>query len=114
VSSQPPIYRDLSVAVAAEANAEELGDRVRSTLAAASGSIESVEVLSETSYLDLSLAARRRLGIAPDQKNVLIRLVIRDLDRTLTSAEANELRDSVYAVLHEGSVRTWAAKEMQL
>lgn len=114
VSSQPPIYRDLSVAVATEANAEELGDRVRSTLAAASGSIESVEVLSETSYLELSLAARRRLGISPRQKNVLLRLVIRDLERTLTSAEANELRDAVYAVLHEGSVRTWASKEMQL
>ena len=114
VSSQPPIYRDLSVAVAEEANVEELGDRVRSTLAAASGSIESVEVLSETSYLELSLAARRRLGISPRQKNVLLRLVIRDLERTLTSAEANELRDAVYAVLHEGSVRTWASKEMQL
>jgi phenylalanyl-tRNA synthetase alpha chain len=114
VSAQPPICRDLSVAVAEEANAEELGDRVRSTLAAASGSIESVEVLSETSYLELSLAARRRLGIAPRQKNVLLRLVIRDLERTLTSAEANELRDAVYAVLHEGSVRTWASKEMQL
>jgi phenylalanyl-tRNA synthetase alpha chain len=43
VSSQPPIYRDLSVAVAEEANAEELGDQVRSSLAAASASIESVE-----------------------------------------------------------------------
>jgi phenylalanyl-tRNA synthetase alpha chain len=114
VSSQPPIYRDLSVAVAAEASAEELGDQVRSSLAAASGSLESVEVLSETSYLDLSLAARRRLGIAPSQKNVLLRLVIRDLERTLTSAEANELRDAVYAVLHRGSVKTWASKEMQL
>ena len=114
VSSQPPIYRDLSVAVAEEASAEELGDRVRSSLAAASGSIESVEVLSETSYLELSLAARRRLGISPRQKNVLLRLVVRDLERTLTSAEANELRDAVYAVLHEGSVRTWASKEMQL
>ena len=114
VSSQPPIYRDLSVAVADDASAEELGDRVRSSLAAASGSIESIEVLSETSYLELSLAARRRLGISPSQKNVLLRLVIRDLDRTLTSAEANQLRDAVYAVLHEGSVRTWASKEMQL
>ena len=114
VSAQPPIYRDLSVAVAEEASTEELGDRVRSSLAAASGSIESVEVLSETTYLELSLAARRRLGIAPGQKNVLLRLVIRDLDRTLTSGEANELRDAVYAVLHEGSVRTWASKEMQL
>lgn len=114
VSSQPPIYRDLSVAVAGEVSAEELGDRVRSSLAAASGSIESIEVLSETSYLELSIAARRRLGISPPQKNVLLRLVIRDLDRTLTSAEANQLRDAVYAVLHEGSVRTWASKEMQL
>lgn len=114
VSSQPPIYRDLSVAVAQEASAQELGDQVRSSLAAASASIESVEVLAETSYLDLSLAARRRLGIAPRQKNVLLRLVIRDLERTLTSAEANELRDAVYAVLHRGSVKTWASKEMQL
>ncbi len=114
VSAQPPIYRDLSVAVAQEVNAAELGDRVRSSLAAASGSIESIEVLAETSYLDLSLAARLRLGISPLQKNVLLRLVIRDLERTLTSAEANELRDAVYAVLHEGSVRTWASKEMQL
>jgi phenylalanyl-tRNA synthetase alpha chain len=114
VSSQPPIYRDLSVAVAEEASAEELGDQVRSSLAAASGSIESIEVLAETSYLDLSLAARRRLGISPRQKNVLLRLVIRDLERTLTSAEANELRDAVYGVLHRGSVKTWASKEMQL
>lgn len=114
VSSQPPIYRDLSIAVAAEASAEDLGDQVRSSLAAASGSIESVEVLAETSYLDLSLAARRRLGITPPQKNVLLRLVIRDLERTLTSAQANELRDAVYAVLHQGSVKTWASKEMQL
>jgi phenylalanyl-tRNA synthetase alpha chain len=114
VSSQPPIYRDLSVAVAAEASAEELGDQVRSSLAAASGSIESVEVLAETSYLDLSLAARRRLGISPRQKNVLLRLCLRDLERTLTSAEANELRDAVYAALHQGSVKTWASKEMQL
>lgn len=114
VSSQPPIYRDLSIAVADEASAEELGDQVRSSLAAASGSIESVEVLDETSYLELSLAARRRLGISPRQKNVLLRLVIRDLERTLTSAEANEVRDAVYAVLHRGSVKTWASKEMQL
>lgn len=114
VSSQPPMYRDLSVAVAQEASTEELGDQVRSSLAAASGSIESVEVLAETSYLELSLPARRRLGIAPGQKNVLLRLVIRDLERTLTSAEANELRDAVYAVLHRGSVMSWASKEMQL
>ena len=46
-----------------------------------------------------------------DQKNVLVRLVIRDLERTLTSHEANELRDRVYEMLHEGSVNSWAARE---
>jgi phenylalanyl-tRNA synthetase alpha chain len=114
VSSQPAIQRDLSVAVDASLTTEEFGDRVRSALGAGSGAIESIEVLSETSYLELSIAARRRLGIDSRQKNVLLRLVIRDLERTLTSAEANCVRDAVYGALHEGSVGTWASKELQL
>jgi phenylalanyl-tRNA synthetase alpha chain len=44
----------------------------------------------------------------PGQKNVLLRIVIRDLVRTLTRQEANQLRDAVYAALHEGSVWQWA------
>jgi len=36
--------------------------------------------------------------------------VIRDLARTLTSAEANGLRDEVYAAVHEGSVKSWAGR----
>jgi phenylalanyl-tRNA synthetase alpha chain len=95
VSSQPPIYRDLSVAVAEEASAEELGDQVRSSLAAASGSIESVEVLAETSYLDLSLAARRRLAFRRFRRTCCCAGHPRP-GATLTSAEANELRDAVY------------------
>jgi len=59
-------------------------------------------------YLDLPPAARARLGISSHQKNMLLRLVIRDLERTLTSAEANQLRDDVYAAVHEGSVKSWA------
>jgi phenylalanyl-tRNA synthetase alpha chain len=43
-----------------------------------------------------------------------LRIVLRDLERTLTSAEANELRDEIYAALHRGSVMSWAAKETQL
>jgi phenylalanyl-tRNA synthetase alpha chain len=108
------MQRDLSIAVDASLSAEELGDRVRAALAERSGAIESVEVLAETSWLELSVAARRRLGIAASQKNVLLRVVIRDLERTLTSTEANVLRDEIYSVLHEGDVRMWAAKEMQL
>jgi phenylalanyl-tRNA synthetase alpha chain len=115
VSSQPAIQRDLSIAVANERNAEELGDRIRATLdERTAAGLEEIRILSETSYADLSMGARRRLGIEPHQKNVLLRLVIRDLERTLTSQEANELRDRVYATLHEGTVKTWAAREMQL
>jgi phenylalanyl-tRNA synthetase alpha chain len=114
VSSLPAIQRDLSIAVDAAMTGEELGDRVRAALAERSSAIESVEILEETSWLELSVAARRRLGIASSQKNVLLRVVIRDLERTLTSAEANILRDEIYSALHEGEVKMWAAKEMQL
>ncbi len=109
VSSQPPARRDLSIAVEASRTPEELGDRVRQALGDRVESLESVEVLGETPYEQLPAQARERIGIAPGQKNVLVRIVIRDLLRTLTSAEANELRDAVYAALHEGSAWQWAS-----
>lgn len=109
VSAQPPVRRDLSVAVDASCTPEELGDRVRQALGSRVESLESVQVLSETPYDALPPAARDRIGIGPGQKNVLVRIVIRDLVRTLTSAEANALRDAVYASLHEGSAWQWAA-----
>ncbi|HEY0019909.1 MAG TPA: hypothetical protein VGC13_26650 [Longimicrobium sp.] len=109
VSAQPAVRRDMSIAVAADRTPEELGDRVRQALGDRVESLESVEVLGETPYAQLPPQARERIGIAPGQKNVLVRIVIRDLVRTLTSAEANALRDAVYASLHEGSAWQWAS-----
>ena len=109
VSSQPAVRRDLSIAVESSRTPEELGDRVRQALGERVESLESVQVLSETPYERLPAQARERIGIAPGQKNVLVRIVIRDLVRTLTSAEANALRDAVYASLHEGSAWQWAS-----
>jgi phenylalanyl-tRNA synthetase alpha chain len=114
VSAQPPIQRDMSIAIDPHVTPEELGDRVRASLGNAADCIESVAVLSETRYLDLAPAARRRLGIAPHQKNVLLRVVIRDLTRTLTTQEANELRDKIYGALHAGSVYAWASRTLAL
>jgi phenylalanyl-tRNA synthetase alpha chain len=108
VSAQAAMRRDLSIAVLAETTPEELGDRARNALGARCSSVEAIEVLSETPYEDLSAVARERLGIAAGQKNVLLRVVIRDLERTLTAAEANALRDTVYAALHAGGIHTWA------
>jgi len=104
VSAMPPARRDLSVAVAADLDAEELGDLVREALGADAASLEEVRELSETPAEALPPAASRRLGIRPGQKNVLLRMVVRDLERTLTAAEANALRDRVYAALHAGGV----------
>jgi phenylalanyl-tRNA synthetase alpha chain len=111
VSHQPPIRRDLSIAVTSSLTAEELGDRVRSALGERCKNIEEIAVLSETSYLDLSSEARQRLGMAPHHKNVLLRIVIRDLAHTLTSDEANVLRDDIYEAIHEGTVKAWASRD---
>jgi phenylalanyl-tRNA synthetase alpha chain len=109
VSSQPATRRDLSVAVEREVTSEELGDRVRDALGARSACVESVDVLSETLYGDLPATAADRLGISPGQKNALVRVVLRDLERSLTHEEANELRDEIYAAIHRGTVWQWAS-----
>jgi phenylalanyl-tRNA synthetase alpha chain len=110
VSSQPPIRRDLSIATDADDRAEELGDRVRDALGDRAVSVECVEVLSETLYNALPPQAVTRLGMVAGQKNVLLRVVLRDPDRTLTHHEANELRDAIYAALHRGSRHEWASR----
>jgi phenylalanyl-tRNA synthetase alpha chain len=112
VSAMPAVRRDLSIAVAADLDAELLGDRVRELLGPRAAAVEEVRVLSETAYERLPEAARVRMGVRAGQKNVLLRVVLRDLIRTLTSVEANELRDRIYAGLHEGSSHEWAASDL--
>lgn len=110
VSCMPAVRRDLSLVLEAEDTPEELGDRVRSALGARAEMVESVEVLSETACEALPPAAVERLGIHPGQKNVLLRVVLRALERTLTHEECNELRDEVYAALHRGTRWEWAGQ----
>lgn len=110
VSSMPAVRRDLSVAVEADAVAEDLGDRVREALGRDADAVEEVAVLAETPYGRLPAAATARLGMLPGQKNVLVRVVLRRLERTMTDEEANLLRDRAYAALHRGSAHQWAAR----
>jgi phenylalanyl-tRNA synthetase alpha chain len=108
VSAMPAARRDLSLAVAADLDAELLGDRVREVLGPDADAVEEVAVRAETRYEDLPASARARMGLRPGQKNVLLRVVVRDLTRTLTAAEANAIRDRIYAGLHEGSAYEWS------
>lgn len=103
VSAQPAARRDISVAVSVGSDAELLGDRIRAALGPAADAAEEVLVLSETGHADLPAVARDRLGVQPGQKNVLLRLILRHPDRTLTAAEANALRDRIHVAVHEGT-----------
>lgn len=44
-----------------------------------------------------------------DQKNVLLKAVLRHLERTLTDHEANMPRDRIYAAVHRCGTSQWAA-----
>ncbi|MCI0435364.1 MAG: hypothetical protein L0271_17235 [Gemmatimonadetes bacterium] len=111
VSNQPPIRRDLSVAVDDDALPEELGDRVRAAMGADSDALESLDILDQTPGHALPEAARARIGLQPGQKNVLLRLAIRHPSRTLTAAEANRIRDRVYGAVHQGKAWQWATDD---
>ncbi|NUO50775.1 MAG: hypothetical protein HOV80_18135 [Polyangiaceae bacterium] len=109
VSGMPPVRRDLSLAMWPPIDPETLGDRVRAALRDDAELLEEVALLGETPGGELPAVASGRLGLVAGQHNVLVRITLRALDRTLTSEACNELRDRVYAALHEGTVHTWAA-----
>jgi phenylalanyl-tRNA synthetase alpha chain len=110
VSAMPAIRRDLSVAVDPGTDDEVLGDRIRDALGANADAVEDVTILSSTPWADLPAAAVDRLGARPGQRNLLVRVVLRHLERTLTDTEANVLRDRVYAAIHQGTRYQWAVR----
>ncbi|MBW1640082.1 hypothetical protein G3H63_13520 [Microbacterium resistens] len=102
VSPLPATRRDLSVVVGAEADEETLGDRIRTALGDDAEVIESVTIRARTPHDELPAAARERLATRAGQTNVLLRVVLRPIDRTLTAEEANRVRNAVYLAVHEG------------
>jgi phenylalanyl-tRNA synthetase alpha chain len=109
VSAMPAVRRDLSVAVDPGDDHETLGDRIRDALGADADCAEDVAILSSAACDDLPAAAAARLGARRGQRNLLVRVVLRHLDRTLTDDDANVLRDRIYAAIHQGTRHQWAA-----
>jgi phenylalanyl-tRNA synthetase alpha chain len=109
-SGMPAVRRDLSIAVDAGEQVEDLGDRVRESLGEDAEMVEEVLIVSATPSEELPQAARRRLGIEAGQANLLVRVTLRSLDRTLSDEEANALRDRVYGALHRGHRHQWASR----
>ena len=84
VSLLPASRRDISVVEAQEENEETLGYRIRIALGRDPDVVESLDVLSQTTHADLPDAARSRRGTRDGQVNLLVRIVLRPIDRTLT------------------------------
>jgi phenylalanyl-tRNA synthetase alpha chain len=103
VSNQPAIARDLSYSVPEQYVEEDISDDIRQALGNQQDTLESVEMLGETSYTNLPVVARERLGCQPGQKNVLVRIVLRHLERSITNDEANQIYESVYAKINMGT-----------
>lgn len=47
--------------------------------------------------------AIKRLGIKKSQKNVLLRVILRDLTSSIESKKANEIYNEIYEKIHQGS-----------
>ena len=102
VSNYPCQVSDLSISINKSIDSELLGDMVR-RLMIDSSMIEEITIRSETEYEKLPDHVSERLGMTSDMKNILIRLVIRSLDKTMTKDEVNSISKHLYHGLHEGT-----------
>lgn len=107
VSSQPATKRDLSVAVDSKLSEEELTEVILSLVPEDLHAIEEIKVLSDTPYSLLPDVAKERLGISEGQKNILLRVVLRDLETSISSENANAIYTKIYKGLHQGTAGYW-------
>lgn len=103
VSRQPAIQRDMSYSVPVGYVEEDINEDIREALGDKQNILESVEILSEATYKDLPPKIQERLGIANDQKNILVRIILRHLERTLENKEANQIYDDIYKKINYGT-----------
>lgn len=103
VSSYPPITRDLSYCVPATYVEEDISDDIRNALGKDIEILEDVTILTSTEYSSLPEIAKEKLGCKPDQKNVLVRITLRHLEKTLTDKEANDYYATIYTQVNKGT-----------
>ena len=102
VSKYPPIRQDMSIAVSSDTTEEDICEIIRDVMGPEANIVEEVKIVSETPYDKLPPQVIERLGIKPNQKNLLISIILRSHERSLRHEEANETRDRLYKTLHQG------------
>lgn len=103
VSSLPPITRDMSYSVAGSSTEEDVCEDIRIAFGDNAYLLEEVVVVERTKHEDLHPIAVQKLGSTPDLDNVLVRIILRHPDITLTKAEANIMYTEAYPKLHKGN-----------
>lgn len=103
VSRLPSIARDISLAVTPGLSEEVLTERMLQAAGDCSDWIEEMQVKGRWAFADLPVQAIERLGLLPGQENVLLRVVLRDCSRSITTDEANALYADIQAAMHEGA-----------
>ena len=82
---------------------EDISQEVEAAIGDDLNSLESVELLQETEHSKLNTTARQKLGIKLKQKNVLVRITLRNLNRSITKEEANQIYSRIYSKVNYGS-----------
>jgi phenylalanyl-tRNA synthetase alpha chain len=108
VSDQPAMSRDISYCVDKNYSEEDICEKIRDAFGEHADLLEEVTIIGRTHYNDMPEIARVKLGAHPDQDNVLVRIILRHPDKTLTKSEANVLYTDAYPKLHEGSTVGYA------
>lgn len=102
VSDKPAMSRDMSYVVDRNDSEEDICEHIREVFGTQADMLEEVKILERTQYESLHPVAREKLGAQEHQDNVLVRIILRHPDKTLTKEEAAALYTSVYPKLHKG------------
>lgn len=103
VSNQPAISRDMSYCVNKNDTEEDICEEIRNVFGDKSELLEQVEILERTPFGKLNPIARKKLGALEEQDNILVKIILRHPDKTLTKERANELYDLAYPKLNKGT-----------
>lgn len=103
VSNKPPISRDMSYCVPENYTEEDICEEIKEAFGDEAYLIEDVKISARTKYDDLPQIAKDRLGALEGQDNVLVKIMLRHPDKTLTKEQANVLYDQAYPRLNRGS-----------
>jgi phenylalanyl-tRNA synthetase alpha chain len=103
VSRLPSIARDISLAVTPGLSEEVLTERMLQAAGDCADWIEEMQVKGRWEFSEVPQQAIERLGLLRGQENVLLRVVLRDSSRSITTAEANALYAKIQSALHEGA-----------